>query len=223
MELAKDRRVVLDGPVGFPWPLAGREIRGTRPEMKPEHQLPEPAEADLLRQVAAGDANAFSKLYDLFSGVLFSFAARILQDESAAEDVLQEAFVQIWERAAAYDPRLGKPITWAVTLTRNKAIDRLRAAQRGHRIVEAATHEQAGREMFAATSGEEVVSQERARMVREALARLPADQRQAIEMAFFGGLSQSEIASALQAPLGTIKARIRRGMLQLRGTLEMHL
>ena len=178
-------------------------------------------DAELLAQVAGGDTAAFGRLYDRFSQVLYSLAMKILRNSSAAEDLLQEVFLQIWEKADTYDRQLSKPITWAVTMTRHRAIDRIRAGQRGQRLVEAAINEQAVAEQSLAT--DTVLAKETAGIVREALARLAAEQRQAIEMAFFTGLSQSEIAETLELPLGTVKARIRRGMLQLRDVLHAQL
>lgn len=180
-------------------------------------------DAELLAQIAGGDTAAFSRFYDRFSQVLYSLAMRILRNSSAAEDLLQEVFIQIWEKAGTYDRRIGKPLTWAVTMTRNRAIDRIRAAQRGQRVVDDATREQVVSEQSCAELNDTVLGKETARIVRTALSQLPVEQRQAIEMAFFSGLTQSEIAEALEEPLGTVKARIRRGMLQLRDALQMKL
>ena len=172
---------------------------------------------ELLGRVVARDANALAELYDRLSGILFNVACTILRDPSHAEDVLQEVFIQIWERASVYDAALGKPLGWAVTLTRNKAIDRLRSLQRRNRLMHEAAEEI---ETPAPASYQpEVITNETALFIRAALKKLPAEQRQAIELAFFAGLTQSEIASELSQPLGTVKARIRRGMLQLRESL----
>src|SRR5262245_21695039 len=142
--------------------------------MNLESSAPESIEAELLAQIARGDKEAFSDLYDRFAGVLFGLAARILNnDTTAAEDVLQEVFLQIWQKAASYDSQLGKPLTWAVTLTRNKAIDRLRAANRGLRFVEAAIGEQETE--IAAGSDDAVISEETARQVRAALSEIPTE------------------------------------------------
>lgn len=186
---------------------------------------PSPSDAPelaLLARVAGGDAEAFSQLYDRLAGVLFSIAVRILHDVHAAEDVVQEVFVQIWAKAGTYDARLGKPSTWAITLLRNKAIDRLRASQRGHRLAEAAAAEQLAGETSHNLSHDLLLGEETARLLRAAVAKLVPEQKQAIEMAFFSGLTHAEIAGALEAPLGTVKARIRRGMLELREALETH-
>ena len=174
------------------------------------------AEIRLLREVGHGDRRSFEMLYERFSGVLFSTAFRVLNNQEAAEDVLQDVFVQIWEKAALYDPARGKPMTWAITLTRNKAIDRLRSVQRRSRLQDDLQHESQTVEQFDDKSSFDAVSSvETAGMVREAVKKLSKDQREAIELAFFSSLTQTEISERLNQPLGTVKARIRRGMMRL--------
>jgi RNA polymerase sigma-70 factor (ECF subfamily) len=152
---------------------------------------------------------------------LFSTAYRVLNNKEAAEDVIQNAFIQIWEKAPQYDPSKGKPLTWAVTLTRNRAIDRLRSTQRRSRLQDDLQRESETFEQFDDRSSlDEVASAETSKRVREAVKNLPADMREAIELAFFDSLTQSEIAEHLKTPLGTIKARIRRGMMKLQNMLE---
>ena len=188
----------------------------------PEQQLA--AEIALLHRVAQGDRRGFAELYDRFSGVLFSTAYRVLNNREAAEDVLQDVFIQIWEKAPLYDPLRGKPLTWAVTLTRNKSIDRLRSVQRRNRLSDAVEKEAQTFEQFDGRSSADAVdSLEKGAMVRAAIAKLSPDQRQAIELAFFSGLTQTEIAGRLGEPLGTVKARIRRGMMKLREVLAPQL
>ena len=178
-------------------------------------------EIALLRRTGEGDRASFELLYDRFSGVLFSTAYRVLNNHQAAEDVLQEVFLQIWEKAPLYDAQRGKPLTWAVTLTRNKAIDRLRGVQRRSRLHDDAEREAQTFDQFDDKSSFEMVEAlENGKLVREAISHLSNDQREAIELAFFSGLTQSEIAERLGEPLGTIKARIRRGMMKLRDALE---
>jgi RNA polymerase sigma-70 factor (ECF subfamily) len=177
-------------------------------------------DVDLLRNIGVGDRSAFSRFYDQYSKLLFSIAFKILNDSKEAEDVLQEVFLQIWDKAAQYDPRLGKPVSWAVTLTRNKSIDHIRSSQRRSKLMEQASTEMAVREDCAETANETVRGRESAELIARAVAELPEDQRNAIEMAFFSGLTQNEISETLKTPLGTIKARIRRGMLRLRDRLE---
>jgi RNA polymerase sigma-70 factor (ECF subfamily) len=177
-------------------------------------------EVALLGQVAKGDRRSFGELYDRFCGVVFSTALRVLNNTEAAEDVSQEVFLQIWEKAPLYDASRGKPLTWAVTLTRNKAIDRLRATQRRGRLKDDLEREAEGIEQFDdRNSFDAAAAGETGALVREALQKLSPDQREAIELAFFRSLTQAEIAERLGEPLGTIKARIRRGMLKLRDAL----
>ena len=192
--------------------------------MDPDPDLELAAEIALLGRVATGDRRSFAELYDRFSRVLFSVAYRVLNSQEAAEDVLQDVFIQIWEKAPLYDPQRGKPLTWAVTLTRNKAIDRLRAIQRRNRLQDAVEKEALTFEQFDDRSSVEAVEgMETGAMVRAAIRRLSPDQRQAIELAFFSGLTQTEIAERLGEPLGTVKARIRRGMMKLRDVIAPQL
>ena len=179
------------------------------------------AEIALLQRVAQGDRASFETLYDRFSGVLFSTAYRVLNNQEAAEDVLQDVFIQIWEKAPLYDPARGKPMTWAVTLTRNKAIDRLRSTVRRNRLQDDVEREAETFEQFDDRSSfDAVAAGETNQIVRDAIQKLSKDQREAIELAFLSSLTQMEIAERLNEPLGTIKARIRRGMLKLRDVLN---
>ena len=179
------------------------------------------AEIELLRRIGQGDRRSFEELYDRFSGVLFSTAYRVLNNREAAEDVLQDVFIQIWEKAPLYDPARGKPMTWAVTLTRNKSIDRLRSTQRRNRLQDDVEREAQTFEQFDDRSSfDAVASGETGALVREAIQKLSKDQREAIELAFFSSLTQTEIAERLGEPLGTVKARIRRGMMKLRDVLS---
>lgn len=182
------------------------------------------AEAELLKRVGQGDRKSFEEFYDRFSGVLFATAYRVLNDQVAAEDVLQDAFVQIWEKAPLYNPALGKPLTWAVTLTRNKAIDRLRSMQRRNRLQDNIQRESEIFEQFDDRSSfDAIAAEETSKLVREAIGKLSKDQRQVIELAFFSSMTQTEIAELLNEPLGTIKARIRRGMMKLREVISPEL
>jgi len=174
-------------------------------------------EIALLKRTGEGDRRSFEQLYERYSGVLFSTAFRILNDQTAAEDVLQDVFIQIWEKAPLYDASRGKPLTWAVTMTRNKAIDRLRSQQRRNRLRdEMETQASIFEEFSDRSSLDEVQSAEKGELIRRAVQQLSKEQRQAIELAFFSGMSQNEIAEAIGEPLGTIKARIRRGMMKLK-------
>jgi len=180
------------------------------------------AEVALLQKVARGDRRSFEELYQRFSGVLFSTAYRVLNNQEAAEDVLQDVFVQIWEKAPLYDPARGKPMTWAVILTRNKSIDRLRSTQRRSRLQDDFQQESDSFEKFDDRNSFELVSAgETNDLVREVMKKLSTDQREAIELAFFSSMTQIEIAERLGEPLGTIKARIRRGLMRLRELLSL--
>jgi len=161
-----------------------------------------------------------AEFYDRAAGPLFSLALRILGEPADAEEVVQDVFVQIWDKAATFDPDMGAPFHWALRIARNRSIDRLRARQRRTRLIS-----ELERSAFPATILEQPstkthLEEGEVAAVRSAVGGLPPEQRQAIEMAFFGGLTHMEIAEALNEPLGTIKARIRRGMLKLRESLE---
>ena len=176
---------------------------------------------ELLRRIAAQDRQALAELYDRLAAVLFAVAMRIVGDQSEAEEVMQDVFVQIWERADTFDPALGTPTSWALRIARNRSIDRLRSRQRRYRALDEfenvlATEPLVQPAVHGGLSGEEQAG------VRSALESLPVDQRQVIELAFFRGLSHGEIAEALKQPLGTVKARIRRGMLKLKDTLQAY-
>lgn len=174
-------------------------------------------EAKLIRRIGEGDRKAFEEFYDQFGGVVYSTAFKVLNDLRDAEDVAQEVFVMIWEKAKMYDPTRGKPLTWVVTMTRNKSIDKLRSLQRRFRLRDE-LEEEAASEDFTSDRApiDEVESSERGKIIRSAVMKLSKEQRQVIEMAYFSGLTQNEIADHLREPLGTVKARIRRGMIKLR-------
>lgn len=180
----------------------------------------EETQTQLLRRVAARDRQALADFYDQVAAVLFSTAVRILGDPQEAEEVIQDVFVQIWEKAPMFDIALGTPFHWAVSITRNRAIDRLRSRQRRARALEELREQAAPEASDYAPASAATLDTEHISMVRGAVSSLPAEQRQAIEMAFFGGLTHAEISEKLHEPLGTVKARIRRGMLKLRESLQ---
>lgn len=188
------------------------------------------SDRQLLEGVARGDQAAFAKFYDRLSGPLFSLCLRMTGEEQEAEDILQEAFLVMWRRAGSYDPTRASVFSWAVHLTRCKAIDHLRS--RGRRLrflapVGADPRPDTGEPVPSpvaadpgTTAAENLDRSEQAARVRRVLGALPVEQSQAIEMAFFGDLSHHEISAKLAQPLGTIKARIRRGLLKLRDDLK---
>jgi RNA polymerase sigma-70 factor, ECF subfamily len=177
-------------------------------------------QGQLLGRIAQRDHAALSELYDATATPLFSVALRIVHDPSDAEEVLQDVFVQIWEKAPTFDRRLGSAFSWVLSITRHRAIDRLRSKQRKARLVEQLVEAGDAEIPSAALPDAGSLDAEQAALVRSAMTTLPKDQRQAIELAFFAGLSHPEIAKTLDQPLGTIKARIRRGLLKMRESLE---
>lgn len=177
----------------------------------------------LLQRIAAHERQALAELYDLIAGPLFSTATRILGDAHEAEEVVQDVFVQIWEKAATFDAALSSPFHWAMRITRNRAIDRLRARQRRTKLAEQFEENLVTAGQSQGSVAMEQLDPEAVRQIHATVSSLPADQKRVIEMAFFGGLTHVEIAEALGEPLGTIKARIRRGMLKLRESLQGYL
>jgi len=182
----------------------------------------EETQTQLLRRVAAQDRQALAEFYDEVAGVLFATAVRILGDPQEAEEVIQDVFVQIWRKAPMFDITLGTPFHWAVSITRNRSIDRLRARQRRTRVLDELRGDAASETEFYSPATPAALDTEHFSTVRVAVSSLPSDQRQAIELAFFGGMTHAEIAGHLGEPLGTVKARIRRGMLKLRESLQAY-
>jgi RNA polymerase sigma-70 factor, ECF subfamily len=206
---------------GFCFSQAGGTVSCVeRPAMNASSDETRDNDAEVLARVAGGDAGAFAEFFDRHSSLLYGVALKILGNEQDAEDVLQDACVLLWERAPLYRPDLGRPVAWAVALTRNKSIDRLRASRRRTEVMGLAAEEPLSAPGAGVTSADQVISAESGESVVRALATLPSEQREAIELAFLGGLTQQEISRRLGQPLGTIKARIRRGMLALRDVLE---
>ena len=176
------------------------------------------ADVALLKRVVAREEDAVAELYDRHSRLLYGLILRILRDRHEAEDVLQEVFVAVWRRAATYDASMGSPVGWLVGVARNRAIDHLRARSASERVLESVLgpEEVTDNPESAASRSEDQQS------VRQALRQLPAEQRELIEHAYFLGLTQSELAARFGLPLGTVKTRIRTGMLTLRTQLSGH-
>ncbi|WP_447976978.1 sigma-70 family RNA polymerase sigma factor [Candidatus Nitrospira bockiana] len=181
----------------------------------------EPLHSDLLAAVAKGDRRAFGQLYDRSAPVLFALCLRMLGDRQDAEDLLQEVYAEVWRKSVRYDERRGSPLAWLVTLTRSRAIDRLRArTSRGYGAVESIDDRpETDREGSEPTPFEHQATAELRTLVTKALEELPAPQRQALELAYYDGLSHTEIAQRLKEPVGTIKTRIKLGMSKLRAAL----
>jgi RNA polymerase sigma-70 factor (ECF subfamily) len=179
---------------------------------------------EMIARIGRRDQSAFGALYDRLSGPLYSLTVKMLGDPAEAQDALQDVFLQIWSRAGTYDPEQSSVFSWAVLLTRSRVIDRLRARGRRLRVVVGSTEDQ---EHAGATDASTIESaadtaekSDEAARVRYVLNNLPPEQRETIEMAFFEHLSHHEIAARLGQPLGTVKARIRRGLLKLRERLN---
>ena len=179
-----------------------------------------PSDAQLMHRVARGEGEALGVLHERFAGPLYSFASHILNDPPEAEDVVQEVFLQIWQRANSFDEAAGRPFSWAVTITRHKSIDRLRIRQRRHQLFEAGLENGMLISGVRTSHSSENSRCDQAHRVRATVQELPEDQRRPIELAFFRGFTHFEIARELKQPLGTIKARIRRGLIRLRQALE---
>jgi RNA polymerase sigma-70 factor (ECF subfamily) len=184
------------------------------------HDAQRAHDADLIRRAAAQDQSAFAQLYDRLSGPLYGLCLRVLGNPVDAQDALQDAMIQLWRKAGTYDPELSSVFTWAVRVTRSRAIDRMRARARrkdSQPLEESDLHEQRGPDDDASVT---LQSRESAVAVRECLARLPVEQRSVMELAFYYDLSHQEVADRMSLPLGTVKSRIRRGLTQLRGLIR---
>jgi RNA polymerase sigma-70 factor (ECF subfamily) len=172
-----------------------------------------------VTRMARGDASALADLYDRHARAIYSLALRMLADAAEAEDVVQEVFTQAWRQAGLYDPARAPVIGWLLVIGRARTLDRLRA--RRSRIATAGTGPDPA-DIADLTPGQDAqaIGREEGSRVRAALAALTAAQREAIELAYYKGLSQSDIAARLQQPLGTVKTRIRSGLLKLREILR---
>ena len=170
----------------------------------------------LLKAIAARDEAALAQLYDRYRVILFGLLMRILSNREEAEDVLQEVFLQVWRKAEDFDENRGRPFTWLVTLARSRGIDRLRTLAARDRVAEAGAKEVVDAVSDAAT---DAFKSEQRGLVNKALAQLPDEQKRPLMLAYFDGLTQSEIATRLGAPLGTVKTRMRTGMMNLREQL----
>jgi RNA polymerase sigma-70 factor (ECF subfamily) len=182
------------------------------------------ADHELIARASSGDERAIASLYDRYGGVLYAVAYRIVGQRADAEEVVVEAFAQAWRDAPRFEAARGSVAGWLTMIARSRALDLLRARGRRERMTASAAAEQP--EVSPAMGdwrqdpAVAVDEAERRARVREALASLPTPQREAIELAYFSGLSQSEIAERLQEPLGTIKTRVRLGMQKLRESLR---
>ncbi len=181
-----------------------------------------PTDEDLLHQIARAQDSALSSLYDRYGRLVYSLALRIVGNAPAAEEITQDVFIQVWNNAASYQPELSKLTTWLTSITRYRAIDQLRrrsARPDGHMVDDAV-------EDLTLTAGNEAVpeiqveNRAESQRLQLALTELPEEQRAVLQLAYFNGMSQPEMAAYLGQPLGTVKTRVRLGLQKLRRVLE---
>ncbi|MFB9765470.1 ECF RNA polymerase sigma factor SigK, partial [Nocardioides kongjuensis] len=171
----------------------------------------------LLRQSARGDSTAFATLYDATAARVHGLALRVVRDRAQAEEVTQEVFLEVWRQASRYDAARGSALAWLMTITHRKAVDRVRSAEAASR--RDATWEQRNQGVEHDTTAEAAHASLEAHRVRAALGQLTDVQREAIELAYFGGYTHTEVAALLDLPVGTAKTRIRDGLIRLRDTI----
>jgi RNA polymerase sigma-70 factor, ECF subfamily len=199
-----------------PGPVFGLPLTRTRPDEGGgvRSELADRSDGALLEAAARSDEGALAALYDRYGRVAYGLALRVLRDESLAEDAVQEAFVQVWRSADRFDPRKARASTWILTFVHRRAVDLVRREERRRVEPAEATPVAAG-----PGADEDAEQRSKRKIVQDALRRLPADQREAIELAYYGGYTQSELAERLGEPLGTIKSRMFTGLMRLRTLL----
>ena len=172
---------------------------------------------ECLARVQAGDSRALAELYDRYMPIIYPVVKRILRSGADAEDAIQDAWVQVWRRAATYDPKRGSVVAWLLTVARSRALDRYRSLVARGRAESKVDAEPANEPVGPPASAEMAQLSQR---VRAAMAQLDPSQREVLEIAYFRGLSQSEIANHLSQPLGTVKSWTRQGLIRLRELLQ---
>lgn len=180
---------------------------------------------ELMQRLFYRDLEAFRALYARYGNLVYSTSVRVVRDAQIAEDMVQEIFLRIWRKPESYLPQRGRFSTWLTSVTRNRAVDEIRSRRRRFRH-EAASPEEQEREFPGPETDDPALTaqmSDQRRLILAALSGLPAEQRQVIELAYFGGLTQQEIAEKLSQPLGTVKTRIRLGMQKLRAALTPEL
>jgi len=176
-----------------------------------------PSKEELLGLVAQGDQRAFSALYDEVSPRVFGLVKRLLVDHAQSEEVTQEVFLEIWQNATRYEPSKGGATTWILTMAHRRAVDRIRSSQASRdRDVKIGIRDYVGEYDNVSAEVEVTIEHER---VKEAMSQLTELQRQAVSLAYYGGYSHSEVAAMLKVPIGTVKTRLRDGMIRLRDEL----
>jgi RNA polymerase sigma-70 factor (ECF subfamily) len=173
--------------------------------------------ASLLKRSGRGDEGAFAELYDATSARAYGLAVRVVRDPSQAEEIAQEAFLEIWRTASRFDPDKGSAVSWILTLVHRKAVDRVRSAEASSR--RDTSYHQGNHAVEHDSTSEAAQASMEARRVRQALDSLTPVQREALELAYFKGYTHTEVASMLDLPVGTAKTRIRDGLIRLRDTM----
>ncbi len=171
----------------------------------------------LLRLAARGDQEAFAALYDATSSRVYGLALRVVRDPAQAEEVVQEAFLDVWRTSSRFDPDRGSALSWLMTICHRKAVDRVRSAEASSR--RDTTYEQRNHTVDHDVTADAAEASLEAKRVRGALQSLTEVQREAIELAYFGGYTHTEVAGILELPVGTAKTRIRDGLIRLRDTM----
>jgi RNA polymerase sigma-70 factor, ECF subfamily len=172
---------------------------------------------DLLRRSGRGDEAAFARLYDATAPRVFGLAVRVVRDPAQAEEVTQEAFLEIWRTAGRYNPDRGSPLAWLLTITHRKAVDRVRSAEASTR--RDTTYHQQNQPIDHDATADAAQASLEAHRVRGALATLTPVQQEAVRLAYFGGYTHTEVATMLELPVGTAKTRIRDGLIRLRDAM----
>lgn len=170
-----------------------------------------------LRAASRGDQQAFARVYDATSSKMYGLVLRVLRNPAMAEEVTQECYLEVWRQAARYDADRGSALAWMLTIGHRRAVDRIRAVEASDR--RDVHYEQSTRAVEHDSTAETAESRMEARRVRAALQDLTEAQREAIELAYFGGYTHTEVAAMLDLPLGTAKTRIRDGLIRLRDTM----
>jgi len=198
---------------------AGRLTYRPRRGMSPPATTPvwsELEDVELVREAARGEVGAISCIYDRFAGLLLTMAEKILSDRAMAEDLVHDVFLEVWRHASTYDPARGSVRTWILVRLRSRALDRLRSAKT-RREVAGEDHET----NLAVDEAEDPTLAPDRRAIRRALQELPAEQREVLELAYFQGLTSSEIAERMGSPLGTVKSRTAAGLAKLRAVMDL--
>src|SRR3990172_4797035 len=209
--MVRNRRLLNELKSG----LARVDVLSSDPEYR---QL---GDDELMSRLFYRDRRAFEAIFDRYGDLVYSMALRVLRDPHLAEDISQEIFVRLWSKPGSYVAERGRFLTWLISVTRNRAVDEVRSRGRRQRY-ETASPEEQERELPAGNANDPALNAqlaEEARAVRATLAGLPGEQRQVIELAYFGGFTQQEISQRLDQPLGTVKTRGRLGMQKMRAAL----